>query len=72
MKQPGVCILASRWNGGLHAGVTPTLARRAWQHRNDTVPGLTEQYRVHDRAWFEPHASMASAIAREKAVKEWK
>jgi putative endonuclease len=29
-------------------------------------------YGVHDLVWFEVHASMESAIAREKALKFWK
>ena len=72
MKQPCVYILASRWNGTLYVGVTSDLIQRIVEHKNDIVAGFTRKYRVHDLVWFEQHATMASAIAREKAIKEWR
>jgi putative endonuclease len=36
------------------------------------LPGFTRKYGVHTLVWFEQHATMESAIAREKAIKEWK
>ena len=35
-------------------------------------PGFTKRYSAHDLVWYELHNSMESAIAREKAIKEWK
>ena len=69
---PCVYILASARNGTLYIGVTSNLALRIWQHKNDQVPGFTRRYRVHTLVWYERHGSMESAIAREKALKEWK
>ena len=46
--------------------------QRIWQHKNDYVEGFTKRYGVHTLVWFEGHESMESAIAREKAIKEWK
>ena len=34
--------------------------------------GFTKRYRVHQLVWYELHESMASAIEREKRLKEWK
>ena len=34
--------------------------------------GFTKRYRIHDLVWYEVHETTASAIVREKAVKEWK
>lgn len=31
-----------------------------------------KRYRVYTLVWFETHETMISAIAREKAIKEWK
>jgi putative endonuclease len=64
-------MLASRRNGTLYIGVTAALARRVWEHRNDVVEGFTKQYGVHRLVWYEMHASMPDAIAREKALKKW-
>ena len=71
MKSPCVYILASRRNGTLYVGVTSDLVGRVWQHKHDCVPGFSERYGVHDLVWFEMHTTMASAIAREKAIKKW-
>ncbi len=71
-KQPCVYILASDKNGTLYLGVTSDLVKRVWEHKNDVVPGFTNRYGVHDLVWYELHDSMESAIAREKAIKEWK
>ena len=72
MKQPCVYILASRRNGTLYTGDTSDLVQRIWQHKNDLVKGFTQKYRVHTLVWYEVHATMESAIGREKAIKEWK
>ena len=72
MKLPCVYILASKRNGTLYVGVTSDLVQRIWQHKNDFVEGFTKRYGVHTLVWFEAHESMESAIAREKAIKEWK
>jgi putative endonuclease len=71
-KQPCVYILASDQNGTLYVGVTSDLTKRVWEHKNDLIPGFTRRYSVHDLVWYEMHDSMESAIAREKAIKEWK
>ncbi len=71
MKQPCVYILASHRNGTLYTGVTSDLIQRIWQHKNDLVEGFTKKYRIHTLVWFEVHETMLSAIAREKAIKEW-
>ena len=55
----------------MYLGVTSNLVQRIWQHKNDFVEGFTKRYGVHTLVWFEPHESMESAIAREKAIKEW-
>ncbi len=69
---PCVYILASTPRGTLYVGVTSDLVKRVWQHRNDEAEGFTRRYRIHHLVWFEQHATMASAIERERAVKTWK
>ena len=56
----------------MYVGVTSHLARRVWQHKSDLVEGFTKRYGVHTLVWYEVHDTMESAIAREKAIKEWK
>ena len=71
-KQPCVYILASSRNGTLYVGVTSDLIRRVWQHKSGLIEEFSKQHRVHMLVCFEMHATMASAITREKALKEWK
>ena len=69
--QPCVYIMASRRNGTLYTGVTSNLPRRAFEHREGVVPGFTTRYGCKILVWYEPHPSMADAIAREKQIKSW-
>ena len=72
MKLPCVYLLASKRNGTLYVGVTSDLVQRVWQHKNDFVEGFTKRYGVHMLVWYETCGIMETAIAREKAMKEWK
>ena len=72
MKQAFVYILASARNGTLYTGVTSDLVQRIWQHKNDLADGFTKKYGVHTLVWHEAHATMESAIGREKAIKDWR
>lgn len=71
MKYPTVYMLASQRNGTLYIGVTSDLIKRIWQHREGLAEGFTKQYGVKTLVWYEQHATMESAISREKAMKKW-
>ena len=71
-RQPCVYMLASQRNGTLYIGVTSDLIKRVWQHKNNVEKSFSNQYNVHLLVWYEPHATMESAITREKALKGWK
>ena len=66
-----VYILASKPHGTLYIGVTNSLERRVWQHKNGTVPGFTAAYRVTQLVYFEDFRDVTNAIAREKQLKGW-
>ena len=72
MENPSyVYILASAPYGTLYIGVTSKLVKRIWQHREDLVDGFTKTYGVHRLVWYEVHADLLAAIAREKQLKQW-
>ena len=71
-RQPAEYILAGKRNGTLYVGGTSDLVKRIWTHKNNMVEGFTRRYGVHHLVWFEIHDIMASAIKREKQIKEWK
>ena len=70
-REPFVYILASKRNGTLYVGVTSNLVQRAWDHKSGKTTGFVEKYKVYGLVYFEPHASMESAIIREKQLKKW-
>ena len=70
-KRPAVYILANKRNGALYVGVTSNLVKRIWEHKNKVVEGFTERYDIHLLVWYELHATMESAIQREKRMKKW-
>lgn len=69
MREPAVYIMASRRNGTLYVGVTSNLSQRVWQHRESVLRGFTKQYGCKTLVWYEYHARMDEAIAREKQIK---
>lgn len=61
--------MASRRNGTLYTGVTSSLPHRVWQHREGFMGGFTKRYGCRILVWYELHATMPDAIAREKQIK---
>ena len=61
--------MANRKQGALYTGVTSNLPQRAWQHREGVGDGFTKRYGCKKLMWFELHATMDAAIAREKQIK---
>ena len=71
-RDPTVYMMASGFNGTLYTGVTSNLLQRLYQHRTGSLGGFTAEYGVKRLVWFEMHATMESAIAREKQLKNWR
>jgi putative endonuclease len=71
-RKPFVYILASKRSRTLYIGVTSSLPKRIWEHKNDLVDGFTKRYRVHTLVSTEAHEDMRAAIHWEKQLKEWK
>ena len=65
-------MLASGRRATLYTGVTADLLKRVWQHKTGVADGFTKKYGVHHLVWFEMHATMPAAIARESALKNWR
>ena len=73
MARPGyVYIMTNRRNGTLYIGVTSDLAKRVYEHRTGAAPGFTKRYGLERLVYYEAHAGIESAIAREKAMKFWR
>ena len=68
---PTVYLLATHHHGTLYIGVTSNLLGRLQKHREGLMEGFTKDYGVKRLVWFEQHATMEHAIAREKRIKKW-
>ncbi|MES2326814.1 MAG: GIY-YIG nuclease family protein [Pseudomonadota bacterium] len=72
MKGGYVYIMASERNGTLYIGVTSDLVKRAWEHRNDVVPGFTRKYKCKLLVWYAAYDDLQQARLRELQMKKWK
>jgi putative endonuclease len=72
MSQYYVYILASKKNGTLYIGVTSSLPKRIWEHKNKLADGFTKRYNIDKLVYHETTSDVKSAIAREKQLKPWK
>ncbi|GAC1436177.1 MAG: GIY-YIG nuclease family protein [Thermoanaerobaculia bacterium] len=70
-KQYYVYMLTNRWRNVLYTGVTNSLEKRIWQHKNKAVPGFTKSYNCDRLVYFEIYDEIKQAIAREKQIKGW-
>jgi putative endonuclease len=64
-------ILTNTSRTTLYTGITSTIARRSWEHKNKAFSGFTRRYRVDRLVYFEAFSQVDDAIAREKEIKGW-
>ena len=67
-----VYLLCCRPFGTLYIGMTADLVKRVWEHKEKAIPGFTARYGVDRLIWYEQHASLEAAFARERQIKKWK
>jgi putative endonuclease len=66
-----VYIVTNKPYGTLYIGVTNSIARRAYEHKNKLVKGFTKRYGLTMLVYTEEYSNINEAIAREKAMKFW-
>ena len=71
MNDYHVYMLTNRWKTVLYTGVTNSLHRRVWEHKQKHVRGFTKQYNCEYLVYFETYNDITQAIAREKQIKGW-
>ena len=64
-----VYILTNFKNSVLYAGVTNSLARRIYEHKNKLVDGFSKRYSLTKLVYYEIFNDPRSAIEREKQIK---
>jgi len=70
MNQFFVYIMTNR-SRTLYVGVTNSLERRVFEHKNHLVKGFTSRYRIDMLVYYEMTQDVEVAIAREKQIKGW-
>src|SRR6476620_10338220 len=65
-------MMTNRSRVVLYTGVTNSLERRIWYHRNNTVKCFTKKYKVDRLVYYEQFNEALDAIAREKEIKGWR
>jgi putative endonuclease len=67
-----VYMMTNRSRTVLYTGVTNSLERRVWFHRDNTVKSFTKTYKVDRLVYYEQFGEALGAIAREKEIKGWR
>jgi putative endonuclease len=67
-----VYMMTNRSRVVLYTGVTNSLERRIWFHRNDAGKSFTKTYNVDRLVYYEQFNEARYAIAREKEIKGWR
>ncbi len=70
LNQYYVYILSSKTKV-LYIGVTNTLERRIYEHKNKLIDGFTKKYNVDKLVYYEMFNNINDAINREKQLKNW-
>ncbi len=68
-KSPAIYIVTNKRHGTLYVGVTSNLINRIHDHRTGASRGFASQHGCKVLVYFELHADMPTAIAREKQIK---
>ena len=66
-----IYVLTNRPNGTLYIGVTNSLSRRVWEHREGLYPGFARRYGLRRLVYYEHHDDIRNAIQRETSLKRW-
>jgi putative endonuclease len=65
-------MMTNRSRVVLYTGVTNSLERRIWFHRNNPVKSFTKTYKVDRLVYYEAFNAALDAIGREKEIKGWR
>ena len=66
-----IYIVTNRNHSVLYIGVTNSLSRRTWRHREGNRPGFAADYRCTKLTYYEWYRDIRDAIARESQLKKW-
>lgn len=62
--------MTNQHNTTLYVGVTNSLVRRIWEHKNKIHKGFTSKYNINKLVYYEYYEDELTAITREKSLKD--
>ena len=68
-RQYYVYIVTNKNNNVLYTGVTNSLSRRVFEHKQKLTPGFTKKYNLTKLVYYEIFDNVYDAIKREKQIK---
>jgi len=63
--------MMNKWNTVSYVGMTNSLERRVYEHKNHLVKGFTSRYNITKLVYYEEYDNAYDAICREKEIKKW-
>jgi putative endonuclease len=66
-----VYIVTNRNHSVLYIGLTNSLSRRIWEHRQGTGANFPAAYQCKKLIYYEHYSNVHEAIARESQLKKW-
>jgi putative endonuclease len=66
-----VYIITNRNDSVLYIGVTSSLSRRTWKHREGVGANFAARYQCKKLIYYEHYRDVRDAIARESQLKRW-
>ena len=67
-----IYMMTNKTRTVLYTGVTNSLLRRVWQHREGRIAGFASRYNCDCLVYHESFRDIRNAIAREKQIKGWR
>ena len=66
-----IYIVTNRNHSVFYIGVTNSLSRRTWQHREGNRPSVAADYRCINLIYYEWYRDIRDTIARETQLRKW-
>jgi putative endonuclease len=66
-----IYVVTNRNHSVLYIGVTNSLSRRIWEHRQGTGADFPAAYRCYKLIYYEHYSDVREALDRETQLKKW-
>lgn len=67
-----VYIITNFTNTTFYIGVTNSLERRIFEHKQELIDSFSKKYKLKKLVYFEQYNDVKEALSREKQLKNWR